>query len=172
MTLKPTLIAIIALVTVAFATMLCTGFITARRIVEPADAPVSQSNPHLFAPASALVAEDSLALLKQQWTGDFPGMADRNIIRALVPYSKTYYFIDGIDQRGFAYEMLKAFEEYINAEQNRDIIKIQVVVIPTRRNRLISDLVSGRGDIAAGNLTITSERQAGGFYQSRAFRCF
>ena len=158
MTLKPTLIAIIALVTVALATILCTGFITARRIVEPADAPVSQSNPHLFAPASALVAEDSLALLKQQWTGDFPGMADRNIIRALVPYSKTYYFIDGIDQRGFAYEMLKAFEEYINAEQNRDIIKIQVVVIPTRRNRLLSDLVSGRGDIAAGNLTITSER--------------
>ena len=56
---------------------------------------------------------DSLKL-DEKWTGDFDGMAKRRYIRALVPYSKTFYFLDGPDQRGLEYELLKEFEEYIN----------------------------------------------------------
>lgn len=122
--------------------------------------PAAESDATRLLPDSAHpFAENTLALLNEKWTGDFDKMVQRNIIRALVPYSKTYYFLDGIDQRGFSYEMLKAFEDHINAELKRDIIKVRVIIIPTKRGRLIPDLINGRGDIAAGNLTITAARQ-------------
>jgi hypothetical protein len=34
------------------------------------------------------------------WKGDFNAMAERNRIRALVVYSKTFYFIDKGEQKG------------------------------------------------------------------------
>ena len=97
--------------------------------------------------------------ISQKWSGDFDGMAERHLIRALVPPSKTFYFLDGADQRGLTYELLKEFETYVNKELKRKTLKIKVVVIPTRRDRLLPALVEGLGDIAAGNLTITAARQ-------------
>jgi hypothetical protein len=44
-------------------------------------------------------ADESLLKLDQNWTGDFDQMVERHRIRALVPYSKTFYFLDGADQR-------------------------------------------------------------------------
>lgn len=104
-------------------------------------------------------AVESVLELDQKWTGDFDGMAERNIIRALVPYSKTFYFLDGADQRGLTYELLREFEKYINKKLRKKTLKIRLVVIPTKRDRLLPALVEGQGDIAAGNLTITPERQ-------------
>jgi hypothetical protein len=59
----------------------------------------------------AMAIESDLALGKK-WSGDFDGMAERHLIRALVPPSKTFYFLDGADQRGLIYELLKEFETY------------------------------------------------------------
>jgi membrane-bound lytic murein transglycosylase MltF len=92
-------------------------------------------------------------------SGDFDKMTERHLIRALVPPSKTFYFLDGADQRGLTYELLKEFETYVNAELKRKALKIKLVVIPTRRDRLLPALLEGIGDIAAGNLTITPARQ-------------
>ncbi|MEE9536010.1 MAG: lytic transglycosylase F [Desulfobacterales bacterium] len=97
--------------------------------------------------------------LGKKWSGDFDGMAARHLIRALVPYSKTFYFLDGADQRGLSYELLKEFETYVNKELKRKSLRVRLVVIPTRRDRLLPALVEGLGDIAAGNLTITTTRQ-------------
>jgi membrane-bound lytic murein transglycosylase MltF len=96
---------------------------------------------------------------EQKWTGDFDGMIERHLIRVLVPYSKTFYFLDGADPRGLTYELVKEFEKYVNKRLKRKTLKIKLVVIPTRRDRLLPALVQGRGDIAAGNLTITPERK-------------
>jgi membrane-bound lytic murein transglycosylase MltF len=95
----------------------------------------------------------------QKWSGDFDGMTKRHLIRALLPPSKTFYFLDGAEQRGLTYELLKEFETYVNSKQQRKALKIKIVVIPTRRDRLLPALVEGIGDIAAGNLTITPARQ-------------
>jgi membrane-bound lytic murein transglycosylase MltF len=102
--------------------------------------------------------ESDLGVL-QKWSGDFDGMSKRHLIRALVPPSKTFYFLDGADQRGLTYELLKEFETYVNSKLKRKALKIKMVVIPTRRDRLLPALVGGIGDIAAGNLTITPARQ-------------
>ena len=104
-------------------------------------------------------AEESLLKLEQNWIGDFDQMAERHRIRALVPYSKTFYFLDGADQRGLTYDLLKEFEKHLNQKLGKKTVRIQIVVIPTPRDQLIPGLVEGRGDIAAGNLTITDDRR-------------
>jgi membrane-bound lytic murein transglycosylase MltF len=104
-------------------------------------------------------AIESILEQGKKWTGDFDGMVERHVIRALVPYSKTFYFLDGADQRGLTYEAFKEFEKYINKQLRKKTLTVQVVIIPTRRDRLLPALVEGLGDIAGGNLTITSERQ-------------
>lgn len=144
----------ILILTVILVSVMIVGFVLTRQFREPK----TRSEENLLSSYPGAFEED-LSWLNETWTGDFDVMARKNIIRALVPYSKTYYFLDGIDQRGFSYELLKAFEKFINKEENRDIIKIRIVIIPTKRDRLIPDLIKGYGDIAAGNLTITPERK-------------
>jgi membrane-bound lytic murein transglycosylase MltF len=77
-----------------------------------------------------------------------------------VTYSKTFYFLDGAQQRGLTYEQLKGFEEFLNARLGTGHLRIHVVFIPVARDELLPGLVAGRGDLAAANLTITPERQA------------
>jgi len=109
---------------------------------------------------AAQSAEPSEVLpLNEKWLGDFDGMAERREIRALVVYSKTFYFLDQGRQRGASYELLKEFEKFVNKKLKTKTLKIKVLFIPVRRDQLIPWLVEGRGDIAAANLTITPLRQ-------------
>ena len=96
--------------------------------------------------------------LREPWTGDFNGMAERRSIRVLAPFSKTFFFVDGGTIRGHTAETLREFERHLNkGRKAKD--RITVKLIPTPRNELLSDLVDGRGDIAIGNLTITEARR-------------
>ena len=104
-------------------------------------------------------ADESLLKREGTWTGDFDQMVGRHRIRALVPYSKTFYFLDGPHQRGLTFDLLKEFEEHVNQKLGKKTIQVELIVIPTPRDELIPGLVEGRGDIAAGNLTITDERR-------------
>ena len=101
----------------------------------------------------------SLITVNTPWKGGLSGMLKRNFIRVLVPYSKTFYFLDGAQQKGITYDLLVEFEDFLNKKFKRKNIQIQIVIIPTRRDKLIEGLVNGIGDIAAGNLTITTERE-------------
>ncbi|MCM3906019.1 MAG: lytic transglycosylase F [Pyrinomonadaceae bacterium] len=92
------------------------------------------------------------------WKGDFDGMAERRVIRALVVYSRTFYFVDGAEQHGSTYEGLKEFENVINKQLDTKALKIHVAFIPVTREQLLPALIEGRGDIAAANLTITGKR--------------
>jgi len=96
--------------------------------------------------------------MNQKWTGDFDKMLETRTIRALVPYSKTFYFLDGATPKGATHDMLKLFEKHLNKKLKTKHLKIHVVVIPTSRDKLIPGLVEGLGEIAAGNLTITGDR--------------
>lgn len=94
------------------------------------------------------------------YTGDFDKMMKRRLIRVLVPYSRTLFFNDKGQERGISAENFREFEAYINKKYHKELndIPITVAFVPTSRDKLISNLLLGVGDIAAGNLTITNER--------------
>lgn len=93
------------------------------------------------------------------WTGDFNAMVKRNYLRALVIYSKTFYFVDRAEQMGTSYEALTELEKVINQQLKTRDLKFSIVIIPVPIDKLLSYLVEGRGDLALGNLTITPDRQ-------------
>jgi membrane-bound lytic murein transglycosylase MltF len=110
-------------------------------------------------PESSEAPPETLAGTNEPRTGDLDVMIERRVIRALVTYNSTNFFFDGARPRGISYEGLKTFEEYLNKKLGTGHLKVHVVFIPTRRDRLIPALREGLGDIAAANLTITPARR-------------
>jgi len=91
--------------------------------------------------------------------GDLPAMIERRTIRALVPYSRTFYFLDRKgNQRGLSHAFMQAFEEQINDTLETGLLKVSVVLVPVTRDQLIPWLLEGRGDVIAADLTTTPER--------------
>jgi len=121
------------------------------------DAEVDGSAPEASGPLPHYSFSSELDLDREH-LGDLDAMAQRNLIRALVTYSKTNYFLDGATQRGATYEGLQEFRTFVNQQLGRKTLKVDVVIIPVSRDELIPALARGLGDIAAANLTITPER--------------
>ena len=95
------------------------------------------------------------------WTGYLNGMIRTpRHPRPGGSIAPTSYWLNGARQTGAEYELLKAFQEDLNSryQAHGKHINIHVVFIPTARDRLIQGLLEGRGDIAAGILTVTPER--------------
>ncbi len=97
-----------------------------------------------------------------RYTDDLDGLKHRRLIRALVVYSKTFYFIDRGRERGMAAEGIERLEQYLNArlKLTKPHQHVHVVAVPVSRDQLIPWLLEGRGDIAAANLTMTPAREA------------
>jgi len=112
----------------------------------------------LASSALALLPADALEHNKKA-VGDYDVMVKERSIRCLIPYSMTSYFLDGATEKGISYDLVKRFEKYVNAQEKTKHLKIHMIVIPTERDYLLSNLADGLGDIAIGGLTITDERQ-------------
>ena len=102
----------------------------------------------------------ALPLPDAPWTGDLDGMRKRRLIRVLVVYNKTNYFIDKGNPRGLTAEAFKMFEDDLNRKYKTGNLKIHVVLIPVRRDALADLLLGGKGDIIAASVTLTPERAA------------
>lgn len=99
--------------------------------------------------------------LAEAWTGDLDSMIARRVIRVLITPTRTQYWIDRGRQSGAEYELLRAFEEWLNQKYRaKRHVNTYLVFIPTSRDALIPALLAGRGDLAAGILTLTPERMA------------
>jgi len=119
-------------------------------------------------PPDSVTAADTLpsseratlaAVLRRPRLGDLDSMrADRHI-RVLVPSSRTYFFYDGLRERGTAAEFFREFETWLNRRLRTERTPIAVVFLPVSRDRLLTDLAAGRGDIAAGALAVTDRRR-------------
>ncbi|RPJ20199.1 MAG: lytic transglycosylase F, partial [Desulfobacteraceae bacterium] len=112
-------------------------------------------------PASSAPSADKprqLNIAVKPWTGDFDQMVSRRMIRVLVPYSRSLYFNDKGHERGISAETVRDFERYINKKHKTQKRPITVYMIPTTRDKLISGVAEGLGDISAGNLTVTEDR--------------
>jgi len=104
-------------------------------------------------------AKDGSLSLNEQWTGDYGQMVEDRIIRFLIPFSRTDFYLDGATKRGISYDTVIRFEKYINDQLKTGHLKVHAVIIPTERSRLFERVAEGYGDIAVGNVTITDERK-------------
>lgn len=113
-------------------------------------------------PASAIPRpKRQLSLAARPATGDFDAMFSRRMIRFLIPYSRTLYFNDRGRERGLSAELAREFERYLNKRYRKELGNrpITVYLIPTTRDKLLPSIATGIGDIAAGNVTVTAERE-------------
>jgi len=100
----------------------------------------------------------ALDRIEAGFTGDLSQITERRQLRILVSYSPSNYFLDIGAQHGFEYELLSKYAEDFNS--GRPLSKTVVVIfIPVPLDHLIDELRAGRGDIVAGGLTITRQRQ-------------
>jgi membrane-bound lytic murein transglycosylase MltF len=120
------------------------------------------ASPALTAQKSAAPMTDEQAVLypiNEPFKGDLDRIRQRRHIRVLVSYCKTNYFFDHGKPRGFEYEMLKAYEKFLNRKERNPYAKTRMIFLPVPFDRILLDLNNGRGDIAASSLTITPDRQ-------------
>jgi membrane-bound lytic murein transglycosylase MltF len=89
---------------------------------------------------------------------DLGKMKERRIVRVLVPYSKTIYFVDKGRQYGTAVQFGLELEKVLNKNSKKQIDRVNIVFVPMARDRLLDALNEGYGDIVMANLTITDER--------------
>ena len=110
--------------------------------------------------AADQAAARRLVAQNRDWKGDFDGMLERRVIRVLVPYSRSLYFVDKGKELGIEAEMVRDFERYLNKRYARGLGRrpVSVFLVPTARDKLLPGLVEGNGDIAAANLTVTEQR--------------
>ena len=95
-----------------------------------------------------------------KWAGDFDGMLKRRNIRVLAPYSRSLFFVENGKEHGLTADLAHDFETYLNHKHEQELggRPITIALIPTTRDKLLSGLADGTGDIAGGNLTATASR--------------
>ena len=104
-------------------------------------------------------AEDEILGLANTAFGDLDSMIARRYIRVLVPYSKTYYYVEGMKRYGLAYELLNLFEKDLNRQLNFNPPRVRVIFIPVSREHILPLLTGGHADMIASGYTITPERE-------------
>lgn len=93
------------------------------------------------------------------YTDDLTKLKQRKIIRALVVPGRTDFYIDNGKISGLIVKLLDNYEKELNKGIKKEDKKTRIVYVPVNFNDLIPYLVNGKGDIAAGLLTITDSRE-------------
>jgi membrane-bound lytic murein transglycosylase MltF len=94
------------------------------------------------------------------WRGDFDGMLEKRLVRVLAPYSRTFYFNELGRERGYAADLVRVVETYLNTTLGKQLGNrpLTFMIVPTTRDKLISGVAEGFGDIAV-NLGVSEERK-------------
>jgi len=125
-------------------------------------APAAGAQAALAEASSAVPLDDGSSVLYrtlEPFQGDLPEIWRRGQLRVLVPYSHTEFFVSKSRPGGYDYEMALRFQQWLNGHRPKDAATLSIIFVPTPVGRLLPDLVAGRGDIAAGLITVTPERQ-------------
>lgn len=94
-----------------------------------------------------------------KFQGDLPELRKRNMIRVLVSYTRTNFFLSGKGFRGLEYDLLKAYVDYLNRGPRKTRYQTHLTFIPVPFGEILEKLDAGYGDLAAAGLTITPERE-------------
>jgi len=117
----------------------------------------------LVLPAEAnddqLMLDQSSIPAAEVFSGDLDQMVERRVIRALVPYSPIFFFVDDKARpRGISQDYLSEFEQFLNQSLEIEGIPVSIAAVPVTREQLIPWLLEGRGDLIVADLTITDAR--------------
>jgi membrane-bound lytic murein transglycosylase MltF len=111
-------------------------------------------------PAPAPAVPGALrGVIDKPFTGDFNSLVARRVIRAGVPFNRTFYFVDHGTQRGLSYEYLMMYEEALNKKLKTGHLRVHVVLLPMPADMLIPALRAGIVDMVVAQLTITPQRR-------------
>jgi membrane-bound lytic murein transglycosylase MltF len=97
--------------------------------------------------------------LSRPYRGDLPDLLDRRHIRVLTTMNRTNFFLVDGKIGGYEYALLKEYERSLNQDNKRRQLKVVFDFILVGRDRLLSGLAEGLGDIAAAGLTVTDQRR-------------
>jgi membrane-bound lytic murein transglycosylase MltF len=103
--------------------------------------------------------EELRRLADRTFTGDLDAMVKRRIIRAGVPFNRTFYFIDKGQPRGLSYEYLMMFEDKVNQQFKTGNARVHVLLLPMSHDALLPALAAGKLDVVVAQLTDTPERR-------------
>ncbi len=103
--------------------------------------------------------EELRGMMDQTFVGDLEALKSRRLIRAGVPFNRSFFFIDNGTPRGLSYEYLLAFEQELNKKIKAPHLKVHVVPLPMPRDSLIPALQAGKIDLVIAQLTVTPARQ-------------
>lgn len=128
------------------------GLLCAALLCLPAAAAAEQASGH---------ADLDLELITAPAKRDFAQMKKARLVRALLPHSRTLFYLERGAPRGLSAELVREFEIWLNRKYRRELgaRPISVALIPVPREALLQRLVEGRGDLAVANLTITPLRE-------------
>jgi membrane-bound lytic murein transglycosylase MltF len=87
--------------------------------------------------------------------GDLDAITARRVLRVLIARSRTHYQGDGGFRQGRTHDAAEVLQKQINSQSGNP--PIAVILIETPEDRLIPDLLAGKGD-AAANVLLTFAR--------------
>ncbi len=94
----------------------------------------------------------------EKYTDDLNVLLKKKYIRVLTTFNRTNFFLSEGKLYGHEYSLLKEYEKFLNKGAKKSELRTVLEFIPVSREKLISSLVEGYGDIAAAGLTITPTR--------------
>lgn len=110
---------------------------------------------------SASKDDDEISMsqrINSQFIGDLDQIRERRIFRILVSYNRTNFFHSDDGTRGLEFELMSAYEKYLNRGPRKERFKTHFIYLTRPFNKLFDALINGEGDIIAAGLTVTPER--------------
>jgi membrane-bound lytic murein transglycosylase MltF len=98
--------------------------------------------------------------LTKPWKGDFDAMLQKRLVRVLAPYSRTFYFNELGRERGYAADLIRVVEKYLNTTLAKQLGNrpLTFAIIPTTRDKIIPGVAEGLGDIGV-NMGVSEQRK-------------
>jgi membrane-bound lytic murein transglycosylase MltF len=90
--------------------------------------------------------------------GDLDSIVRRRYIRIAVPWSRMWFYLDGVKPSGISADVGTRFAAWLSDRIGIHGRPIHAVFIPMHRDELLPALVNGEADIALGGLSVTPER--------------